>query len=64
MRLHVKQPHLHALKKRIKIVEVTDVEIILGALITLLALIGEHIAVKRANKYADRVVRRYDENRK
>lgn len=39
-------------------------EIIVCVVITLLTLIGEQVAVRQANRYADRVVRRYDENRK
>lgn len=34
-------------------------EIIFGVVIVAVELIAEHFAVKRANKYADQVVRRY-----
>ncbi len=39
-------------------------EIVVCVVITLLALIRERVAVRRANEYADRVVRRYNENGK
>lgn len=34
-------------------------EILFGVVFVAVKLIAEHIAVKRANKYADQVVRRY-----
>lgn len=37
-------------------------EIIFGIIILLVGLIKEHIAEKRANEYANSVVRRYSEN--
>lgn len=37
-------------------------EILFGIVIVAITLIVEHFAVKRANKYADQVVRRYAEN--
>ena len=37
-------------------------EILFGIAIVTITLIVEHFTVKRANKYADRVVRRYTEN--
>lgn len=37
-------------------------EILFGIAIVAISLIVERLAVKRANKYADRVVRRYTKN--